>query len=69
MEKFMQKLVRKLQWIQYWKAGLESGLKGDSFSMNPYPALKSTDYSIDNLRKYRALWSKGYWCGVKLGKK
>jgi len=65
----MKKIVRKLKWIQYWKAGLDSGLKGQSFSMNPYPTLKSTDYSVDNLRKYRALWSKGYWSGVKLLKK
>ena len=65
----MKKLVQKLQWIKYWKAGLDSGLKGHSFSMNPYPTLKSTDYSVDNLRKYRALWAKGYWSGVKLFKK
>lgn len=60
----LKALARRVRWINDWKAGFAIGFAGQSFALNPYPTLKIS-YGFDNERKKRALWSKGYWAGVK----
>lgn len=47
--------------LKIWREGALAHMRGDAFSMTPYPTQKSTDLGWDNLTWKRSAWAAGWW--------
>lgn len=51
--------------LKIWREGALAHMRGDAFSMTPYPTPRPTDLSWDNEPWKRAVWASGWWWAAK----
>jgi hypothetical protein len=54
-----------LKW-KTWREGAVAAIRGDNFSMTPYPPATNTMYSVSTLELNKGWWwASGYWWATK----
>lgn len=48
-----------------WREGALAYIRGEAFSMTPYPTLHSTDLASDTSARKRRAWAAGWWWATK----